>query len=543
MVQLAQWAGAASPRPPPPLMITVPALVEAVGAALLRLVTEGSGAAVGDVTLAEPNEDVVAVSADLVLAVAVSHPEEAVRVLERAADGGAAGVVLKSPLARDPQVVAAAEEAGLALVELATHASWVHVVWLLRGVIDRAAAPGSPALGDAGVHGELFALADAAAAIVDAPVTIEDAQSRVLAYSARQELTDPARVSTIVGRRVPDEVISHFRARGVFRRLARSSEPIHLTDVPQGTLPRLVIPVRAGGEWLGSIWAVVDGPVASERVEELSRAASVLALHLLRLRAQAGMARRVATDRLRAALRSASPQPDADLWLPDGPWRVVALGAPGTTGEPREKLDLWESIARRFGWQYPLLADLDGGVFALVAAHHGLNAAGSWEWLRALITAVHRHDDTLTAAAGGLAGDRSELPRSRSEAAELHRLVTSGRLPGPVAQLEHAWDAVVVARARSAVRADTSLLGGPLPALIAHDRERGTAYAATLAAWLTHAGEPKAAAAALHIHPNTLRYRMQRIGEVARLDLTSPQVRLALQLQLSALDTASDRDA
>ncbi|MGW1346169.1 hypothetical protein ACWCOV_34305, partial [Kribbella sp. NPDC002412] len=61
-------------------------------------------------------------------------------------------------------------------------------------------------------------------------VTIEDNQSRVLAYSSGQDLTDPTRVSTIVGRRVPPEVIAHFRARGIFRRHPRSSEPFFEPD-------------------------------------------------------------------------------------------------------------------------------------------------------------------------------------------------------------------------------------------------------------------------------------------------------------------------
>ncbi|MGJ3562204.1 hypothetical protein ACR6C2_44605 [Streptomyces sp. INA 01156] len=95
---------------------------------------------------------------------------------------------------------AARELAGPALVELQPHTSWAHVVWLLRGVIDRASAPDTSRLGSPGPHVDLFALADTAAEIIDAPVTVEDAQSRVLAYSARQDTTDPARVSTIVGR-------------------------------------------------------------------------------------------------------------------------------------------------------------------------------------------------------------------------------------------------------------------------------------------------------------------------------------------------------
>ena len=73
---------------------------------------------------------------------------------------------------------------------------------MIQGIVDRAAAPDS-ALVDPGGEADLLALADAAAALVDGPVTIEDAQSRVVAYSTRQDVTDTARVSTVLGRRVP----------------------------------------------------------------------------------------------------------------------------------------------------------------------------------------------------------------------------------------------------------------------------------------------------------------------------------------------------
>jgi DNA-binding PucR family transcriptional regulator len=90
-----------------------------------------------------------------------------------------------------------------------------------------------------------------------------------------------------------------------------------------------------------------------------------------------------------------------------------------------------------------------------------------------------------------------------------------------------------VSRAAEALRAAGG--GGPLEVLGAHDETRGTAYLRTLAAWLDHPGEPARAAAELHIHANTLRYRMQRLGEVVRLDLDSPAARLALRLELVSL--------
>ena len=296
--------------------------------------SEHDGAEVDDLTIAEPGQGIVGQPGDLVLGVGVESAEAAADLVRRAATAGAGGVVLRRTIARRRTVRDRARRSDIALVELAEQASWAHLVWLLRGVIDRAAV-GPGRRDDAPVQDDLFALADAAAALVDAPVTIEDAQSRVLAYSSRQDLADPARVSTIVGRRVPDEVLATFRAQGVFRRLARSSDPVFV-PASRGTKARLVIPVRAGGEWLGSIWAVVEERPPAAVVSELVQTSSVVALHLLRLRAQADLSRRVAADRLRGVL--SGNVAGAEDWLPPGPWRVVALGGEGDAGPPARPL-------------------------------------------------------------------------------------------------------------------------------------------------------------------------------------------------------------
>jgi DNA-binding PucR family transcriptional regulator len=139
----------------------------------------------------------------------------------------------------------------------------------------------------------------------------------------------------------------------------------------------------------------------------------------------------------------------------------------------------------------------------------------------------------LTAAAGSSVAEPAGLARSRTEATEVAQLIAAGRVARPVAALEDVWAEASVSRAAEALRASGD--GGPLEALAAHDDARGTAYLRTLAAWLDHPGEPARAAAELHIHANTLRSRMQRLGEVVRLDLDSPAVRLALRLQLASL--------
>ncbi|WP_345506217.1 PucR family transcriptional regulator [Terrabacter aeriphilus] len=532
--------------------LAVNRLVDTLGGGLLTVAVAAGGATVDDVTLAEPASGVFGQAGDLLLGVGVERADDAVALLEGAASAGSGAVVLRRVAARHPRVRAAASRVGVPLVELADHASWAHVVWLLRGVLDRAAS-GPTLRAEGPVLDELFALADACAALVGAPITIEDTQSRVLAYSSTQDVADPARVSTIVGRRVPDEVLAGLRGRGVFRRLARSDEPFFV-PAGRGLGARAVVPVRAGTEWLGSIWAVVDEQPPAPVLASLAQTASVVALHLLRLRSQADLARRVAADRLRALLSGDTLE--AEGWLPPAPWRVVVLSGahsgearpgeprPGESsgdphpgrhhpGDPERELDVWESVARRRSWRQPLLAVYDGVALALVRDVPADDSPGTWEWLLDVVGEVAGVAPTATASAGGRVTRATELDRSRREAVEVQRLREAGRVAGATTTVEDAWAAVTNARALGGIWTEELL--GPVAALREHDDGHDTAYLRTLAAWLDHPGDPREAAARLHVHPNTLRYRLQRLSEVVELDLHDPETRLALRLQLRAL--------
>jgi DNA-binding PucR family transcriptional regulator len=531
-----QDASRPSAAPGSPLGLPVSQVVGTIGGGLLTVVGEGAGRTVADVTLAELGSGVFGQAGDLLLGVGVDRPADAAAVLEGAARVRCGAVVLRRAVARNPQVGAAAARFGVGLVELADHASWAHVVWLLRGILDRAAA-GPATRAEGPVLDELLALADACAGLVGGPITIEDTQSRVLAYSSTQDVADPARVSTIVGRRVPDSVIASLRSRGVFRRLARTDSPFF---VPAGRElgARFVVPVRAGTEWLGSIWAVVDEPPPDDVLRSLAQTASVVALHLLRLRSQADLARRVAADRVRALLNGDTLE--AEGWLPPPPWRVVVLtGAhesPDDAASPRtpeREIDVWESATRRRSWRQPLLAVFDGLALGLVRDVPGDASPGTWQWLLGVVAEVAAVTSTATASAGGRVTRIAALDRSRREATEVQRLREAGRVTGTTVTIEEAWAAVTNARALRGIRTEELL--GPVEALRSHDATHGTAYLATVAAWLDHPGNPRAAARSIHVHPNTLRYRMQRLSGVVDLDLHDPETRLALRLQLRAL--------
>ncbi|MDV6011691.1 helix-turn-helix domain-containing protein [Haloechinothrix sp. LS1_15] len=522
-------------------MFSVRSVVNRVGPTLLHAITlPDEDRPVGDVVIAESAPHTRVAAGDLVLAVLGDAVDEAVQLIHACGDHDAAAVLCKPRLAQDAEVRKAVRAAGIGLIEVHTDTSWAQLVWLLRTVLDAIADEVDAGEDHQPEAADLFRLADAAASVVDAPVTIEDINSRVLAYSARQDLTDPARVSTIMGRRIPDDVLARFRSRGVFRELSRGRQTIYVPEQKDGTLPRLIVPIRMGGELLGSMWAVVDGPVSEERAAAFADAAPVVAVHLLRRRAHANTQRHANAELLRAVLEGrASPRRAlAELGLAEVDHRVVAVATGGSHEDADRELDaeglrlaLLERLSSGIGNQSR--ATEFGGLLYLVVPDTG--GAGGWAALREELAAEPGCAQGWLHAAAGTAAAVGELARSRAEAEEALGLVRAGLVADAVTGFEDVWTALALHRAGTATAGTGAVALGPLQVLREHDASRNTDYVDTLYAWLRHQGDPRAAARDLSIHPNTLRYRMRKLLALTELDLADADTRLALLVQLITL--------
>lgn len=507
-------------------MITAADLASSLGPAFVTLIQSGDERPVLELELVEPDDSLIPAHGALVLAVGTRTLEEAVNIVEHAR--ASSGLAMRRPWGADPRVRALCAEAGLPLLAVSADASWATVVDLLRSELSQAAGTATRSADQ--VHHDLFELADRFSAILAAPVTIEDATSRVVAYSTGQDDVDDARMSTIVGRQVPRRVREHFRALGVFRRLATSDSPVFIPAGEGGVKARYVVPVRAGGEWLGSIWAVKDAPASEAQAKELYAAAEVIALSLLRIRAQSELNRQIQLDQIRSVLRGGTTM--RPTWLDDGPWRVAILTGPLDDAAADARCQLWHTLTRRRGWQRPLIADIDETVYAVV--RESGTGVGSWAWLRDLVVEAAAKNPTLTITAGGPVGGVGELTQSRETADELMELGPGDR---PVVTIEAAWTSVVLARAVAGLAAKN--LVSPLPRLIEDDRIHGGDVVKTLTAVIDHWGEPRRAAGVLGVHPNTVRYRLARLDERCPIDLADPAVRLALRLEIAGV-RASD---
>ena len=395
--------------------------------------------------------------------------------------------------------------------------------------------------------GDLFALANAVAAMVGGATTIEDNQSRVLAYSSLDHPIDLPRQETILGRQVPTDWMRRLRDAGVFRRLWQTDEVVPIRDFADfpGYLARLAVSVRAGGELLGSIW-VIEGerPLGPEAEAALHHAAGIAALHLLAHRTASDLDRRRRADALLAVLEGHERGDRAQALL--GIDRRAGLAVIAFESDDND--DAAATIrAQRVGDLVALYCEsyrrratcaVSGGrVYALVPVPVG-DGPGSVVALAEAILARAEEalQVSLRAGVGSTVGSLGELASSRQEADDVLDVLAEGPRAATVDDVR----AQIVLNKLALLAGDhPELAGGRLRALAEQDAARGTANLATLRAWFDAFGDIATAAARVGVHPNTFRYRLRRIAESFGLDLTDPDERLVAELQLRFIERGS----
>jgi hypothetical protein len=140
--------------------------------------------------------------------------------------------------------------------------------------------------------------------------------------------------------------------------------------------------------------------------------------------------------------------------------------------------------------------------------------------------------DAPGALAVGPAVPPEQAPLSLARARRVAALVLAGVLPGDRALLweDHLADLLVHADAAAA----EALAARALAPLEGLPPARATLLRETLAAWLEHPGRPREIARVLHLHHQTVRYRLTRLRERfgdAALDDPAARFELALALR------------
>jgi sugar diacid utilization regulator len=346
------------------------------------------------------------------------------------------------------------------------------------------------------------------------PVAIEDRYGNLRAWAGPNR-PDP----------YPKDPAS--RREQLLRRALKSPRPLR----EGGNLLALAHPQ---GDVLGVILLVDPAGAAGEHeLMALEHGATILAMELARVRSLAESELRIRRDLVDELLTGTDEESalaratalDYDLQRPH---RVLVIEGHGRTKDN----DAFFQAVRHAAREEPAgtLLVARGAQVVLLA-----DCEADWESLR---NAVMRELGGGRARIG--VGERCEriadFPRSYSQARLAMRLLATAEWDDRAVRFDDlgVYRLLIGNESLGEVERFVQQWIGPL---LAYDQQRSADLVRTLSHYLDRGGKYEATAAALIVHRNTLKYRLQRIRQITGLDLSDPEVCFNLQLATRAWHT------
>ncbi|OBB34702.1 PucR family transcriptional regulator [Mycolicibacterium fortuitum] len=468
-------------------------------------------------------------AADVFFLLGVSEADALGWVDQQATRRVPTAIFIKQP---SDAVVERAVTAGTAVVAVDPRARWERLYRLVNHVFEH---HGDGALHDSGT--DLFGLAQSVAERTHGMVSIEDAQSHVLAYSASSDEADDLRRLSILGRAGPPEHLAWIAQWGIFDALRSRREAVRVAERPElGLRPRLAIGIftptpddRRAPAFVGTIWVQQGSRPLADDAEEVLRGAAVLAARII---ARLAAAPSTHAARVQELLGLGEEQAPVEVELiarelgvaVDGRAAVIGFDS-GTAGARIADVLALSASAFRHDAQ---MASVGSRVYVLFPS----TGKAVTSWVRGTVASLRAElglqlHAVVASAVAGLAG-------AAAARADVDRVLdTAERHPGTLAEvtsLAEARTTVLLDEIVTAIAADERLIDPRVRTLRADE----PVLAETLGVYLDCFGDVAAAAQHLHVHPNTVRYRIRRVEQLLAASLNDADVRLLLALSLRA---------
>src|SRR6202158_1802034 len=491
--------------------------------------------------------------------------EAQIRLVARIADAGGAGLVVRPmPYLRKlpAEMVTEANRLNVPLFTVAQDVQLIDLMaplleriinaehWRLKRSMDIHRRFTELVLDGKGVTEICRTLAD----LLESAVVIEDASFHLLAHAGGSG--DPHRKETIQRQGTPQRVLFDPQIQRMLREIEAKRGPVKVPAFPHVGMSRerLIAPILAANQVLGYI-SVLDHPPHHEELAfmAIEQAALVLALAVAKERELAEVEGRVRGEFLEDLLHgtygdeAAAQRRARHLGFPMHGSHIVMLvdidDFRGFNKARQVSEDAIQALKREFlrrvtgvvrtSYARALVQGRSDQVVSLLP----LGSEGGDYQIRAhalgqqIQQAISDWKPGFTVSVGfsgpaeapaGVAGSLREVTSVMESLARFKRWSQVVAVPelGLTGLLAAVTDERLVDYSRRHL--------GPL---IEHDTSRKGNLVATLRAYL-ETGEQQQAAQRLRVHPNTLRYRLDRIREISGGDLEDPETRLNLAVAL-----------
>ncbi len=502
----------------------------------------------------------------LTVAFAIKDDEAAQRDLMRnLAAVGSSGLVIKPEryLPEIPEdMLGQADEFGIPLIRIPQDVSYLEIMTpILERIINAQNADLRRSIEihrqftDLALSGQgLEAIVRTLGELVESSISLEDANFRLLASHIVPGLTDRHRQQTLTHHGTPQK--ARQAVATMIHQVVEGRKPRKVAPIPEAgmTAHRIITPILAGRENLGYL-SIIEHPQHQEQLAMMAveHAATVIALEMIKLREVTE-----AEDRVRGELvddllngtfgDEANVQRRArhlhyDLSVPHRPLvvdvdhfrqfikerryeegRVIAL-----------KHQLFQLVIGAVRRQHPrhlVTAHSDSVIVLVPQPADSTDPDG--EALAARIREAVAESDlgiTVSVSIGRLCVKPDDFKPAFVEAQRALDLMVRFGKREQVINYERLGVYRLLAQVDDRAGLD-AFAGRMLAPLIDYDRARGAPLLKTLEVYLQRHGNLRQSARDLHIHLNTLHYRLRRIGEVTGVDLKDADARLDLLLAL-----------
>jgi PucR family transcriptional regulator, purine catabolism regulatory protein len=366
--------------------------------------------------------------------------------------------------------------------------------------------------------------------LIHRSITFEDQDGRLLGYYTVPGLDDDARHATIQQGSSPHQIMARLDALGYLQQMNTALSPVRIPAFPDLNFSgRIVCPIRIRDEIVGRVWMIEgDTPLSDLDLRAAEHAAVIAALQITHQRALASLEARVGYSFMTALLEGRFEDTPHTLeraqlqgFSPEGVYHVgmlvmneeVPLSREGVLRRDR----LAERLRQRLQWM---------GIKGLISVSlnqipfllpQGSNADGLWTQIQSseIAFGLSRAYCGVDGVKQGYQEVLAMTPHLRFGAFQrfddlLLPRVLSGDLAARAAFLEQLFGALRRSR-------------------------NGSTLVTTLVAFAASGFRLKTTAEKLHIHPKSLRYRLERIAEITRFDFHDPDTRFRLQLAAQLL--------
>lgn len=461
--------------------------------------------------------------------------EELDRAVAVAVENRCAGIVFKAKPDSQTPIIEKAQASGLSALVLADGVSWREFDALLTRLLgeDAPTLQLAPSTGD-----KLFALANTVARVFRGSVAIEDHQRSILSHSAVPgQAMDELRTRGILYRRAGDAPVNERR----YREVLTAEGPVRFPSYKEA-MPRVAIAMRAGAIPLGTIWVLdpegenAEEPLPGEKLRLIEQSANLAAGYLLDAWRSENLSALPRDEAYKRLLAGAGLPGDAELIDSTGEALgiLIVVLIPKRSQVSVRITEIRGVLSRHLAVYVPeLLLTVIGQEIVALCPVESVELVRNW-----VIAALSELSfETRNDIRVGLSEPHTMRTALTYALAEARELATNAEAAeDSVATLARVRPTLFLAACRAVLDSDDRLVLPEVRNLL-DDGERGQQYAETLDGWMQERGNVARTATRLRVHEQTVRYRLRRLQELAKIDHDDPDQLLTLWIQIRVLRT------